>query len=286
MSIKLYYLYKVDSPKVVKQGVADLADDYYDSVEQEMCRFASDVCSSSELLLMDKMSYAGISQEAQDSSGISDSFVEDHKKMYTMKLMLMEHDGQHYVYFATGSHADEITDFICKFVQDYGLKDFSYWDNTDKPDNISEQEWSQRLKVIEALAPDNYFVGEEINLSIPDRELTYYIQFVPNKHSRCACVALSVLPYMGVSEDNQSVDFSYCTKIHDFVYGCDFSQWYGKLHDVTIPQLVGAVSQNNYSATSDLTSDDIEEMKNYVIALGKDSGNTLFHHEAYSGIVE
>jgi hypothetical protein len=64
-------------------------------------------------------------------------------------------------------------------------EDFDYYDNSDKPDNISKKEWSNRLKVWEKIFTENWdcpqISGLEYSLvSRPDFTYDIFLSIIKN----------------------------------------------------------------------------------------------------------
>lgn len=103
----------------------------------------------------------------------------EHKKNYgekTDRIVLFPHGRSIYaiVYVAD---AEEL---INKFTEEGIWTDFSYWNNTDRPDEVTSSQWSRRKKVWDEIFADSSMpadVGVNINLSKADQKIFNYQEF-------------------------------------------------------------------------------------------------------------
>lgn len=103
----------------------------------------------------------------------------EHKKTYGAKsdnIILFPHGRSIYALVRTSNAHNLIETFVEQGV----WKDFSYWNNTDRPDELTSTQWARRKKVWDEIFADSSIpmdVGVNINLSKTDQKILNYRKF-------------------------------------------------------------------------------------------------------------
>jgi hypothetical protein len=84
-----------------------------------------------------------------------------------VSLTIREYEKQLYLIPYTGTHAQGAFDFLDDEV---GVHDFSYWNSSDKPEDLSDEEWERRKVTWDAIGLDPPEWRDYLSLDICDRE--------------------------------------------------------------------------------------------------------------------
>lgn len=135
--------------------------------------------------MLEKLSWCSDSEVKDSKSAFMAAFRQlddeerEHKKTYGAKsdcIILFPHGRSIYALVRTSNAHNLIETFV-----EQGIwKDFSYWNNTDRPDELTSTQWSRRKKVWDEIFADSSIpmdVGVTINLSQSDQKILNYRKF-------------------------------------------------------------------------------------------------------------
>ena len=103
----------------------------------------------------------------------------DHKKTYGAKtdsIVVFPHGRSIYALV----YAQDATALIEKFTTEGVWKDYSYWNNTDRPEDVTSSQWARRKKVWDEIFAESSVpidVGVNINLSKADQKILNFRAF-------------------------------------------------------------------------------------------------------------
>lgn len=80
---------------------------------------------------------------------------------FSCKLSLINHRSGVYVVMYS-----EQADFTCAWEKIPGVVDYSYWDNTDRPDDVSAKDWKKRQRVWDSIFKGDVRSPDDAGLSI------------------------------------------------------------------------------------------------------------------------
>lgn len=137
---------------------------------------------------LEKLSWAqdcGVA-DSQSALGAAYRQLSDEKREHTKsygekieKIIVLPHGRSIYALVRT----DNAEDLIRCHAADGIFEDYSYWNNSDRPEDITSSQWSRRKKVWDAIFAESWLpadVGVNIHLSKSDQQRLNYGRFFDN----------------------------------------------------------------------------------------------------------
>jgi hypothetical protein len=146
MSTKVYTAYKLKKPSKFESWIKEVVPKAKDEAKKAI-----------EQVFIDGFSYEKMEQ-AESSFNYFSNLIHEVTQQYkqvsiqwernpfnfTVEIAIYLHDGEYYVIPYGDMYVRDVLNFL---KEDENLTDFAYWNNTDKPDDKSQQEWDARGEI-------------------------------------------------------------------------------------------------------------------------------------------
>lgn len=149
MSTKIYNAFKLKST-ISLVDLSDFLKEAKSEIDRMLCQNLAKVISEKHYYEMDSAELCG----ASECPPLADRFVEleeDIRKGLRRNLVaenscqIIPHNGQ--VYLISFIGPPEIRAVFHEKLKNLGFDEYEYWDNADRPDDVSELEWLERKKL-------------------------------------------------------------------------------------------------------------------------------------------
>lgn len=149
MSTKIYNAFKLKST-ISLENLSDFLKEEKSEIDRMLCQIFAKRISEKHYYEMDKAEFSGSSE----CPPLADCFVEIEEDIRNGLLrnllaenscQIIPHKGNVYIISFQGS--SEIRSAFHRRLKKLGFDEYEYWDNTDRPDDVSDLEWLERKKL-------------------------------------------------------------------------------------------------------------------------------------------